>query len=191
MAIFGNYDFPGASSIPDPMAAIPVAPPSKKKRGGFGGFLKAWAGYLGDNLTGSPVYANSLAAQQQSELENQRYQSHRQDDLSDYETHKKIDQQYAKPDTPGLADEFNWFNTLAPEQQQAVSGYMKMRYPQQFAQPTPVTVPYGASIQGGSDGPPQPGAIQDGYRFKGGNPADPNSWEQLGGPSPGGSGGFP
>ena len=27
--------------------------------------------------------------------------------------------------------------------------------------------------------PPKPGEIQQGYRFKGGNPADPNSWEQV------------
>jgi hypothetical protein len=27
---------------------------------------------------------------------------------------------------------------------------------------------------------PQPGAIEDGYRFRGGNPADPNSWEPVG-----------
>lgn len=31
----------------------------------------------------------------------------------------------------------------------------------------------------GGQGTPQPGTIMDGYRFKGGNPADPNSWERA------------
>ncbi len=46
----------------------------------------------------------------------------------------------------------------------------------------------GAPVQGG----PQLGQVEDGYRFKGGNPADPNAWEPVnGGPTPQASGGFP
>lgn len=45
-----------------------------------------------------------------------------------------------------------------------------------------------APTQGG----PQAGAVEDGYRFKGGNPSDPNAWEPVsqGGPTQPASGGF-
>lgn len=36
-----------------------------------------------------------------------------------------------------------------------------------------------AAPQSARPAPPQPGAIIDGHKYKGGNPADPNSWEQI------------
>lgn len=62
-----------------------------------------------------------------------------------------------------------------------------------------VTVVDPAAFQAGPTGPaaqtgggPQPGTIEDGYRFKGGDPARPENWEPVqGGPTAPQSGGFP
>ena len=52
---------------------------------------------------------------------------------------------------------------------------------------------FGQPLSGGQavpSGGPQPGQIEDGYRFKGGDPANPSSWEQVGGQTARPSGGF-
>jgi hypothetical protein len=151
------------------LGAEQAAHPSFGKR--FGNFLAAWAGSLGDNLTGNPVYANSQKAAQEA----QEYARRRQDELSDYEAKKKIDQRYQAPDLPGLADEFNWFSSLPPQLQSAVSNYMSMRYP---AQSSPVTQPYGSTVTGGGSAPA--------LRY---NPQT-GRWEQEGGAGGNASGGF-
>lgn len=43
----------------------------------------------------------------------------------------------------------------------------------------PPAVQQGGGQQGGGIRPPQVGAVVDGYRFKGGNPADQNNWERA------------
>lgn len=170
-----------------------------KKKGMFGGkfgkFLTTFAGTYGDALTGNSTYANAMRQQQEMEAQMQAEERARRQGMEDYRTKKDIDQEYAKPDLPGIADESNWYNGLPRDEQQRVDQYMGKRYP---GQQTPIVMPYnvrqvsgGAAAQGGQSGGPQPGMVEDGHRFKGGNPGDPNNWEPIGGSSPQGSGGFP
>ncbi len=39
--------------------------------------------------------------------------------------------------------------------------------------------PSGVGSSAAASSAPQPGVVEDGYRFKGGNPSDPNSWEKV------------
>ena len=53
-------------------------------------------------------------------------------------------------------------------------------------QSTPLVQGQGAA----PSAPPKPGTVEDGYRFKGGNPADPSAWEPVGGAGGNVSGSF-
>lgn len=56
--------------------------------------------------------------------------------------------------------------------------------------PNPGGYAAGTPVGGGSQGGPQPGAVINGHRFKGGNPNDRNSWEVVGGSGGNVGGGF-
>ena len=56
-----------------------------------------------------------------------------------------------------------------------VGGQQTAQAPQMAGVPSGSPLSQPAPVQA-----PQPGAIEDGYRFRGGNPADPNSWEPVG-----------
>lgn len=67
-----------------------------------------------------------------------------------------------------------WYRTATPEQRAS------------YDQTRPIiTNGYGSTVVPRSalprGGGPQPGAIEDGYQFMGGNPSDPNSWKPVGG----------
>lgn len=90
---------------------------------------------------------------------------------------------------PGIIREFDIATQrgLVP-QGMTFQQYVTMRNPGMSA---PVTIPYNAQVTGGAGAGPQPGTVEDGYRFNGGNPADPSSWEKVGGSTGAPSSNFP
>lgn len=85
----------------------------------------------------------------------------------------------------GKSQEFAQFQrpTYTPIGEQGLAGFQYGQPIQQGGQPQN----FAQAVQ-----PPQPGTVEDGYRFRGGNPADPNAWEPLaqGGPQPHAAGTF-
>lgn len=167
----GYYDMPGygggmfppqSFGVPDYMGGINDAfaqnaalgqQQAAQPKKGFGEFLRAFAGIYGDTLTGNPVYSQHMKAQQDQMAQMQEYERQRQDAIADYERKKQIDAQYSEPDMPGIAKETAWLGSLPPEQRQQAMDYIKLLRPGNFVPPSPVNVPYGATVTGG-DAPP-------------------------------------
>lgn len=202
MGFFGN-SMPGIGGgmfpanqglqVPDYMSGINQAFAQNAAQGqqapkkGIGDFLKAFAGIYGDTLTGNPAYAQHMKAMEEQRALEEWYERKRQDEIADYEAKKQIDAQYSGPEEPGLAKEFNWFRDQPPEVQRAAQDYIKMRYPGQFVPPSPIRMEPGDTIEGGTSDVTATNP-QTGEKIR----LNPNTgkWEAIGGPSPGGSGGF-
>ena len=84
------------------------------------------------------------------------------------------------------------YDLKSPEGQQAMRGVIQNKYAAEYVDEQGNTRRRTALNLPGGQGGPQPGVVEDGYRFKGGNPADPNAWEPVaqGGGVSNGTGGF-
>jgi hypothetical protein len=170
--------------------------------GGGGDWKQALAAALGawSAARGNPAGQMALQMLNQrlgQKREDQQYEQRRQHALEDWKA-----QQQWKFEHPEAAnnDTVNDYNFIAGKLGEDAA----KKYLQNLGDPMVTTVLPGNRVYSGPRsglgsalGAPapslQPGHEEDGFRFKGGNPADPNAWEQVGqgGPRPIGVGGFP
>lgn len=167
-----QFDLPPAESAPQPQR---------------GGVVRGIAGSIGDYLLqragAAPIYApqmrqNQILQQRQAEHERQR-----QDSWADFVRKAEYERANPKPIANDTVADYNFIvERLGPE---AGKAFLENKtLPPPFVQKNPdgTSTIYPQGLPRTSAPPaPAPGAIEDGYRFKGGNPADPNSWEPVGG----------
>ena len=187
----GTFDMDGTQVTPASMPqnqtmqdGANLGTPAAQKGGGFfgqGGGGRAIAGTLGDFLLQqggmAPVYAPQQQFQQVQAMRQAEAQRARAAELADYETKKGIDQRYATPEAPKPGS-FEWFQTATPEQRATYDQYNPV-IATTWQGPTPIPRSRLGVPQG-----PQPGTVEDGFRFKGGDPSNPSSWEPVGGSQP-------
>lgn len=161
-------------------------PTMPKRPGLFGQGGKGWdvLGGTADTLLqmrGGPAVYDDGSSQRlrqlilQAQIQQQTHQANRQFDaqnplpVAPDAFERTLGQSGVAPGTP------EWMSAMADR-----AAYL--RNPPRF-----VTMGDGSVRQiGGGASPTSPavGTVEDGYRFKGGNPSDPNAWEQVGGAGP-------
>lgn len=181
----------------------PEPKPQGRRRGLFGG-MRGGGGFDWESailaFLGGPQVVGAMrqrraaegAAQAEREAETRRHEALSQVGLSKAEINamsaddaSQAALERRRPVTPNDTQRDYEFimQTLGPD---AARQYLQnhanpmtavdVRQPDGSVQRQWVRPPMGGAPQG-----PQPGTIEDGYRFKGGDPGDPNNWERVGG----------
>lgn len=168
-------------------------PPAPKGGGGFfgqGGFGRYLGGALGDALAnnagmGTP-FMDAMQQRQRAEYEDELYQRRSAQDWAKFVRQHEYERENPKAPQPDAFErtlEQSGVQPGTPEWMAAMADRAAyLRNPPRF-----VTTGDGSVRQiGGGASPSSPaiGTVEDGYRFKGGNPADASSWEPIGGAGP-------
>lgn len=179
-------------------------PQAKPKAGMFG----AGKGNIGEILAaalsgalaarGNPAGMAGLQAlhqRRQQAMEQEQYGQRREDDFQDFVRKEAFKASNPSPVNNDTANDYRFISEkLGPE---AANEWLRNQGDPLVTVNLPGNRVYsgprsqlGSALGAPAQGP-QPGHTEDGFRFKGGNPADPNAWEQVnGGPTPQASGGF-
>lgn len=143
---FSDYPNPNKATL-NAQVPDPAAPPAPQQGGGGGGigkgllkFLGAFAGNLGDNLTGNPVYSNAMKGRQELELAGKK----RQQDMEDWYLKQQIEASMRPPpEPPSDVRLYEWLKGQPDTVQQEFKQLLPTLRPQQFTPPAPISMKRG------------------------------------------------
>jgi hypothetical protein len=193
-----------APTVFAPPMTTPTQTP-KPSNGMFGGGKFGWKEALMGALAGFMARRNPAAVQglmammqskQSAQREEEQYQRRRGDSLEDWKAQQQFKIDHPEAVNNDTVADYNFrVQTLGKD---AADEWLRNQGDPIVTVQLPGNRVYSGprSQLGGALGSPapsiKPGHVEGGFRFKGGNPADPNAWEpENGGPTPQASGMFP
>lgn len=184
--LLGDFQIPDyAAGVRSAMAQNAATPKPKKDLWWLGAIGDAMQAFNGQEGT----YAAAMAQKQQAEMEEQQRQRARVEGMEDFKTKEQYHRENQAPYIPDDEKRAQYYEKIGDFNTAKDIRDRVGLIPVQRLNPTTqdvetVMVRPGLLMDGVSSAPmkaPQPGTVEDGFMFKGGDPADPSSWEPVGG----------
>lgn len=190
-------DLPGAKPMGDPGLGMAVDAALPQKGGGWRDVLGVISeGLAGAAGNGPGVYMQSKMRDKEMQRQDSLYQRQRADQMVDWRAKQEWERNNPKPVNNDTSADFEYISGILGRE--AATQWLKNKTDPVVSIPVPGGTylgprsGLGSVTKGGgqSSGGPAIGAVEDGYRFKGGDPSKRESWEPVGGPTPPASGIF-